>query len=218
MARLAAAEPVATAIEDASQAAALRVWALLAPLGSLPSGAMVGPTSRAWYEELRLAPVVADALRAGGLDEAAAMVGRGARARAARPAAAVLDHGACCDAATAPRRRVALASGRAPVPARERVGRCRVVPRRVARRLLVWVERLERASAADGVAPARSGAAVRRLAAAADGAAYRVDRLREGLGGGVAPASGPKPSGPKASSAAGSGGTTAKTPKSSRGT
>ena len=36
------------------------------------SGRAVGPTSRAWFEELRLAPVVADALRARGLDEAAA--------------------------------------------------------------------------------------------------------------------------------------------------
>ena len=44
-----------------------------APLGSLPEGAPVGPTSRAWYEEeLRLAPVVADSLRGRGLDEGAA--------------------------------------------------------------------------------------------------------------------------------------------------
>ena len=50
----------------------MRLWALLAPLGSLAPGAPVGPTSRAWFEELRLAPVVADALRARGLDEAAA--------------------------------------------------------------------------------------------------------------------------------------------------
>ena len=72
LARLAAAEPVAARIGDASQAAALGVWALLSPLGTLPEGAMVGPTNRAWYEELRLAPVVADALRSFDLDEAAA--------------------------------------------------------------------------------------------------------------------------------------------------
>ena len=67
-----ATEPIATTIDDASQAAALRAWALLRPLGSLPSGASVGATSRAWFEELRLAPAVADALRGGGLDEARA--------------------------------------------------------------------------------------------------------------------------------------------------
>ena len=72
LARRAAAEPVAAGVEDASQAAALGVWALLSPLGTLPEGAMVGPTNRAWYEELRLAPVVADILRSLDLDEAAA--------------------------------------------------------------------------------------------------------------------------------------------------
>ena len=70
--RAASAEPVVASIEDPSQVAALGLWTLLAPLGTLPEGAMVGPTARAWYEELRLAPVVADALRARGLDEAAA--------------------------------------------------------------------------------------------------------------------------------------------------
>ncbi len=65
-------DAVAAAIEDPSQAAALRVWTLLAPLGSLPKGATVGPTSRAWFDELRLAPAVADGLRLRGLDEAAA--------------------------------------------------------------------------------------------------------------------------------------------------
>jgi hypothetical protein len=70
--RAAAAEPVLAGIADPSQAAALRLWTLLAPLGALPAGAMVGPTNRAWFEELRLAPVLADALRGRGLDEAAA--------------------------------------------------------------------------------------------------------------------------------------------------
>jgi glycosidase len=72
VARAAATEVVAAGIEDPSQAAALRASVLLAPLGSLPAGAPVGPTSRAWYDELRLAPVVAEGLRARGLDEAAA--------------------------------------------------------------------------------------------------------------------------------------------------
>ena len=67
-----AALQVADEIDDPSETAALLVWSLLAPLGTLPDGAMVGPTSRAWYEELRLAPVVADALRSRGLDEGVA--------------------------------------------------------------------------------------------------------------------------------------------------
>ena len=67
-----ATEPVATTIDDASQAAALRAWALLRPLGSLASTAGVGATSRAWFEELRLAPAVADSLRGRGVDEAGA--------------------------------------------------------------------------------------------------------------------------------------------------
>jgi hypothetical protein len=72
VARAAATEIVAAGIEDPSQAAALRASVLLAPLGSLPGGAPVGPTSRAWYDELRLAPIVAEGLRGRGLDEAAA--------------------------------------------------------------------------------------------------------------------------------------------------
>jgi glycosidase len=72
VARAASAEPVIGNVDDASQAAALRIWTLLAPLGSLPAGAQEGPTSRAWYEELRLAPIVVDGLRARGLDEGAA--------------------------------------------------------------------------------------------------------------------------------------------------
>jgi hypothetical protein len=53
----------------------LRAWALLEPLGRLAPGAMTGPTSRAWFDELRLAPVIAGALRQHGLDEGAAWAG-----------------------------------------------------------------------------------------------------------------------------------------------
>ena len=52
--------------------AALRLWTLLSALGSLPKGADPAATSRAWYDELRLAPVVAAGLRERGLDEAEA--------------------------------------------------------------------------------------------------------------------------------------------------
>ena len=52
--------------------AALRLWTLLSALGSLPKGADPAATSRAWYDELRLAPVVAAGLRERGLNEAEA--------------------------------------------------------------------------------------------------------------------------------------------------
>ena len=48
------------------------LWTLLSSLGSLPNGADPAATSRAWYDELRLAPVVAAGLRERGLDEAEA--------------------------------------------------------------------------------------------------------------------------------------------------
>ena len=70
--RAARAEPLLAGIGDPSQEAALRLWTLLAPLGTLPGNTMVGPTNQAWYEELRLAPVLVDSLRERGLDEAAA--------------------------------------------------------------------------------------------------------------------------------------------------
>jgi glycosidase len=63
---------VHAAFEDPWHLAVLGAWALLEPLGGLAKGAMVGPTSRAWFDELRLAGQVAGALRARGLDEAAA--------------------------------------------------------------------------------------------------------------------------------------------------
>jgi glycosidase len=60
------------AIDDPVQESALRLWLLLSSLGALPKGADVAATSRAWYEELRMAPVVATGLRERGLDEAEA--------------------------------------------------------------------------------------------------------------------------------------------------
>ena len=52
--------------------AALLVWLLFEPTGWLAPASDMPATSRAWYEELRLAPVVAAGLREAGLDEAAA--------------------------------------------------------------------------------------------------------------------------------------------------
>jgi hypothetical protein len=74
-ARLAARHPlhlVRAAFGDPWHLAVLRTWSLLEPLGRLAAGAPVGLTSRAWFDELRLAPVVAVSLRDQGIDEGAA--------------------------------------------------------------------------------------------------------------------------------------------------
>jgi hypothetical protein len=63
---------VAAAFGDPWHRAVLAGWSILEPLGGLAAAAMVGPTSRAWYDELRLAGVLAGTLRSAGLDEAAA--------------------------------------------------------------------------------------------------------------------------------------------------
>jgi hypothetical protein len=66
------ARAVHAAFADPWHRAVLIGWSVLEPIGRLAKGSMVGPTSRAWFDELRLAPVVAAALRETGLDEGAA--------------------------------------------------------------------------------------------------------------------------------------------------
>ena len=70
--RAATTHAAVAAIKDPVEEAALRLWTLLSSLGALPTGADAAATSRAWYDELRLAPVVATGLRERGLDEAEA--------------------------------------------------------------------------------------------------------------------------------------------------
>ena len=50
--------------------AALLGWLVLSRLGELAPGADVAATSLAWYDELRMAPIVAAGFRSAGLDEA----------------------------------------------------------------------------------------------------------------------------------------------------
>jgi glycosidase len=52
--------------------AALLGWLVLSRLGAMASGADMAATGAAWYDELRLAPVVAAGFRRSGLEEAAA--------------------------------------------------------------------------------------------------------------------------------------------------
>ncbi len=184
-ARAARAQPLIAAIDDPSQEAALRLWALLSPIGSLAAGAPVGPTSRAWYEELRLAPVVADGLRGHGLDEASAwwaaervrtlldlplpsnVGGRGSGV-ALRLVDAWLAH-----PAVRPFIRVNAYEG------------VEWFHRESFDELVAWMDRLDRISGASPVnarSTARPSAMARRLAAAAEASGYRVDHLRERLG------------------------------------
>ncbi len=60
------------AVADPWRLAILRAWSVIEPLGRLAPGAEPGLTSRAWFDELRLAPAVAATLREHGLDEAGA--------------------------------------------------------------------------------------------------------------------------------------------------
>ena len=63
---------VTSAFADPWHRAVLVAWSILEPLGRLAPDAMVGPTSRAWFDELRLGTVLATSLRDRGLDEAQA--------------------------------------------------------------------------------------------------------------------------------------------------
>ncbi len=183
--RYTAALQLADETGDPSQTGALLVWSLLSPLGTLPEGAMVGPTSRAWYEELRLAPVVAEALRTRGLDEAAAWW-------AAERVRTLLDLPIPSwfpePAETLPLR---LADSWLSHPAVRPFLRVNAwegaewFHRESFDELLAWVDRLEWILAPEDERTPRSverSGLEAALTLAADASGYRVDRLREALG------------------------------------
>jgi glycosidase len=180
------AEPVIASIGDPSQEAALRLWTLLAPLGSLPAGAQRGPTSRAWYEELRLAPVVAEGLRSRGLDEAGAWwAAERVRTLLDLPLPSSLGG----PSSTLPLRLVDAWLAHPAVRPFIRVNAYDGVEwfhRESFDELLAWVERLERIEAprSDRArTPVALANVVRRLREAAEASGYRVDRLRAELAG-----------------------------------
>jgi glycosidase len=179
--RAASAEPVVASIEDPSQVAALGLWTLLAPLGTLPEGAMVGPTARAWYEELRLAPVVADALRARGLDEAAAWwAAERVRLLLDLPLPSALDGTPESVAASAVDAWLFHPVARAFL----RVNRWDGVDwfhGESFTELLTWVDRLETILAPAGPAAAGLPEVRAVIEAAIKASGYRVDRLRKAL-------------------------------------
>ncbi len=184
LARWEASQHQADTIEDPSQAAALLVWTLLSPLGSLPSGAPVGPTSRAWYEELRLAPVVADALRGRDLDEAAAWwAAERVRTLLDLPLPSTVGG----PAGTLPLRLVDAWLAHPAVRPFIRVNAWDGVEWFHGEswdELLAWVARLERIvmpSAGRGGRAAGRSVLERKLANAAEASGYRVDLLRASL-------------------------------------
>jgi hypothetical protein len=176
-----ASQDQAEAIVDPSQAAALLAWTLLSPLGSLPEGAPVGPTSRAWYEELRLAPVVADALRGRGLDEGAAWwAAERVRTLLDLPLPSMLGG----PAATLPLRLVDAWLAHPAVRPFIRVNAWDGIEwfhRESWDELLAWMARLDRILAPT-TRPSTVSGLERTLADAADTAGFRVDLLREALG------------------------------------
>ena len=191
-----AVDPIAPGIEDPSQAAAIRVWALLRPLGSLPTGAQVGPTSRAWFEELRLAPAVADALRSAGIDEAGAWwASERVRLLLDLPLPSTLgERGA---AAALPLRLVDAWLADPVVRSFLRVNRwdnAEWFHRESWAELLAWSDRLERATTpadARATRPVERSVLARRLADAGEASGYQVEALRAALAG-PAKASGAK--------------------------
>jgi hypothetical protein len=169
----------------------LRLWTLFAPLGSLAAGAPVGATSRAWYDELRLAPVVADGLRAQGLDEGEAW-GAAERVRPLLdlPLASSLDG----PVATLPAR---LADAWLRDPAIRAFIRVNAwqgeewFHRESFDELLEWAGRLERVQTPGqerAKRPVEWSVVSRRLAEAADASGYKVDGLRKALAGTAKPA------------------------------
>jgi glycosidase len=172
--------PVAAAFGDPWHRAVLAGWSIFEPLGGLAAGAMIGPTSRAWYDELRLAGVLAGTLRSAGLDEAAAWAaaervrlllalprpsnigGRSATERARRLVDAWLDH---------PDVRAFLGVNR--WDGVEWFGRDEW------RELLDWALLLDALDEDDPKQLAAASKLIVSLAAAGEASGYRVDRLRD---------------------------------------
>jgi glycosidase len=160
--------------------AAILAWLALERLGELAPNADVAATSRAWYDELRLAEVLAAGFREVGLDEAQAWATADLvrvllwlpRPSAVRGPARTLDArfvGQWLD-----RDVVRTAIGVNTWQGVEYLDRDRFTL------MLDWAIRLDSIEAvAEGTAgPAAGSALVTRLSAAAEAAGYRIDRLR----------------------------------------
>jgi len=156
---------------DRVERAALLGWVALSRTGELASGADVAATSAAWYDELRLAPVLATGLRSSGLDEGEAWAAaetvrvllalpRPSQVRGRTPAGRLLERWLALD------------------PIRTAIGvntwqGVEWLERERFEAVLRWAVRLD---AIEGGGPPDE-ALVGRLASAAEAAGYRVDAL-----------------------------------------
>ncbi len=158
----------------------------MARTGELAPAADVAATSRAWYDELRLAGALAAGLRDAGLDEAGAWgAAEVVRALLALPRPSTLRG----PARTADAR--LLDGWLARDVVRTAIGTntwqgIEYVDRDGFEAMLRWAARLEAVEAGPGTPGRGAGdsaqpAFVERLSAAADAAGYRVDRLRKAL-------------------------------------
>jgi glycosidase len=174
--------PVRAAFGDPWHRAVLAGWSILEPLGGLAPGAMVGPTSRAWYDELRLAGVLAGALRSAGLDEGEVWgVAQRVRLLLALPRPSNVGGRTAGDRA---RRLVAAWLDHPDVRAFLRVNRWEGVEwfgREEWRELLDWALLLDAVDAPDDRAIAAQAKLIVDLAATGERSGYRVDGLRDGV-------------------------------------
>jgi hypothetical protein len=175
--------PVRSALGDPWHRSVLAAWSVIEPLGGLAPGAMVGPTSRAWFDELRLATPLVESLGTLGIDDDAALAAT-ERVRAMLPLPRPSNIGGRSIADRARR----LADGWLGQPdVRALVGLNtwdgqEWLDRERWRELLDWTLLLDALDRGDGRVPlAASATVVGRLADAAESAGYRVDRLRDAV-------------------------------------
>ena len=159
--------------------AALLVYLALSRLGALAPGADVAATSLAWYDELRLAPVIAQGLRSSGLDDrTAGSVAETVRVLLALPRPSGLRGRGRERDLRLLERWLAVEPVRTALDVHTSDG-AEFLDRDRLASLLVWALRLD---AIETNAPP-DAALADRFTVAAEAAGYRVDRLREVLSG-----------------------------------
>jgi hypothetical protein len=171
---------VRAAFRDPWHRAVLAAWSLLEPLGGLAPAALIGPTSRAWFDELRLMPVVASALRRGAIDEgAASRATERVRLLLTLPRPSNVGGRSSADRS---RKLVDAWFGAPEIRATLRVNLWDGVEwfgRDEWRELLDWALLLDALDAGDDTRKLRGAAeSITRLATVSDEAGYRVDALR----------------------------------------
>ncbi len=167
---------------DSWHRAVLVGWSVLEPLGGLAPKGMVGPTSRAWFDELRLGPVLAASLRAAGLDESEAWTAaERVRSLLALPRPSNVTARSHADRA---RRLVEAWLDHPDVRPLIRVNRWEGVEwfgRDEWRELVDWSLLLDHVDDGEAALPSRSRAVAAVLLEAAESSGYRADRLLESL-------------------------------------